>query len=111
MPGAVNGLAVDSTARTVAVQVTNTGKVAGAEVVQLYLAFPTAAGEPPQQLKGFEKVMLAPGASKTVEFALSARDLSIYSEASAGWQRVSGEFGVRVGSSSRDIRAKTTFTV
>ena len=102
---------VTASASKVSVTLKNTGSVAGAEVAQLYVAFPASAGEPPQQLKGFEKVMLAPGASKTVEFALSARDLSVYSEASAGWQRVSGEFGVRVGSSSRDIRAKTTFTV
>ena len=88
----------------------NTGAVAGAAAPQLYVTFPAAAGEPPQQLKGFEKVTLAPGASKTVEFALSARDLSVYSEASAGWQRVSGECAGRIGSSSRDIRAKTTFT-
>ena len=54
---------------------------------------------------------LLPGASKTVEFALSARDLSVYSEAAAGWQPASGAFGVRVGSSSRDIRANATFTV
>ena len=51
---------------TVKVKVTNSGKVAGAEIVQLYIGCPAAAEEPPKQLRGFDKVQLKPGESKTV---------------------------------------------
>jgi beta-glucosidase len=53
----------------------NSGKVAGAEVVQLYLGFPASAGEPPRQLKGFEKVVLAAGATQKVTIPLTKRDV------------------------------------
>ena len=101
---------IKASASAVSFDLTNTGNIAGAEVAQLYLGFPAAAGEPPQQLKGFEKVALKAGETKTVTFALAARDLSVYSEAAAGWQLVSGKFTARVGASSRDIRLNATFT-
>ena len=88
----------------------NTGHVAGAEVAQLYLKFPDAAGEPPKQLKGFRKVQLSPGETKTVEIALLSRDVSTWDVGTHGWRRVSGHFEVLVGSSSRDIRLNATFT-
>ena len=85
--------------------VSNVGRVAGAEVAQLYLAFPAAAGEPPKVLRGFEKLTLAPGQSATVLFYLdAAKDMAIWNEATHAWQVVPGEYGVLVGSSSRDIR-------
>ena len=67
-------------------------------------AVPAAAGEPPQQLKGFTKVHLEAGASTVVSLALTPRDFSIWSVEKHGWAVVSGTFGVAVGSSSRDHR-------
>ena len=68
------------------------------------LSFPAAAGEPPQQLKGFTKVHLQAGASTVVSLALTPRDFSIWSVEKHGWTVVSGTFGVAVGCSSRDHR-------
>ena len=65
----------------VAVNVTNTGKLAGDEVVQLYLKFPSIPGAPLRALRGFQRVHLAPGASQKVEFHLERRDLSMVTEA------------------------------
>src|SRR5262249_52191409 len=62
------------------VTVTNSGKAAGDEVVQLYLKFPSVAGAPIRALRGFQRVHLAPGASQTVEFHLNARDLSMVTD-------------------------------
>ncbi|HKW17960.1 MAG TPA: glycoside hydrolase family 3 C-terminal domain-containing protein [Terriglobales bacterium] len=63
------------------VTVTNTGKVAGDEVVQLYLKFPDIAGAPIRALRGFQRVHLGPGASQKVEFHLKPRDLSMVTDA------------------------------
>ncbi len=64
----------------VAVTVTNTGKVAGDEVAQLYLKFPDVPGAPIRALRGFHRVHLAPGASQKVEFHLESRDLSMVTD-------------------------------
>ena len=80
--------------------VTNTGTVTGSDVAQLYLNDPAAAGEPPRQLKGFQKVTLKPGQSTTVHFALSGQDLSYWDDAANGWVLPDGTFGVYVGDSS-----------
>jgi beta-glucosidase len=82
--------------------VTNTGKRAGAEVAQLYLSFPPIAegNEPPLQLKGFSKVMLNPGETKTVEIPLDERAFSYWSEKTHRWQLAAGDFHVLVGDSS-----------
>ena len=91
------------------VVVTNTGKVAGAEVVQLYVAYPISAGEPPLILKGFKKTpLLAPGTSITVHFDLTAHDLSTWSAAAANWMPVMGNFVLSIGASSRDFRLNAT---
>jgi beta-glucosidase len=63
------------------VTVTNTGKLAGDEVVQLYLKFPDLAGAPIRALRGFERVHLDPGASHDVQFHLDPRDLSMVTDA------------------------------
>jgi len=60
--------------------VTNTGKLAGDEVAQLYLKFPDAPGAPIRALRGFQRVHLEPGASQKVEFHLNPRDLSMVTE-------------------------------
>lgn len=59
------------------VMVTNTGKVAGDEVVELYLKFPDVPGAPIRALRGFQRIHLEPGASQTVKFHLKRRDLSM----------------------------------
>jgi beta-glucosidase len=99
------------TGRTVSFTVANVGFYDGAEVVQLYIAFPAASGEPPQALKGFKKVMLtAGGAAAPVSFTLSDQDLSIWDVTAHAWAQQHGTFGVYVGSSSRDVRLKGTLT-
>ena len=85
---------------TVSATVTNTGKVAGSDVAQLYLNDPAASGEPPRQLKGFQKVTLRPGQSTTVHFTLSGQDLSYWDNTANGWVLPDGTFGVYVGDSS-----------
>ena len=85
---------------TVSATVTNTGKVAGLDVAQLYLNDPATAGEPPRQLKGFQKVTLRPGQSTTVRFTLTGQDLSYWNDAANGWVVPDGRFGVYVGDSS-----------
>ena len=97
--------------RTVSVKITNTGSCAGAEVAELYLEFPNGANEPPRQLKGFDKIWLAPGESKTAEFTLSKDSFSAWDEASHQWRVYGGTYRVEVGSSSRDIRAKNAISV
>jgi beta-glucosidase len=85
--------------------VTNTGKVAGAEVVQVYVKDEKASVKRPEkELKGFEKVFLKPGESKVVSVALDAGAFQFYDEAKKSWVLEPGKFGVLVGSSSRDIR-------
>ena len=78
------------------VTVTNTGKVSGDEVVQLYLNFPGVPGAPLKALRGFRRVHLDPGASEKVQFELQPRELSIVTE--AGEVVVpEGEFTVSIG--------------
>ena len=96
---------------TVSVQVTNVGGHAGAEVVQLYVAAPAAAQQPPRQLKGFAKVRLDPGASTEVSLRLDRDELAAFDEASGEWVVHQGRYEVLVGRSSRDIRGRAGFEV
>jgi beta-glucosidase len=88
---------------TVDVQVKNTGKRAGSEVVQVYLGFPKSAGEPPRVLKGMGKVTLQPGEEKTVPVKLDADAFQYWDEVRNGWATAPGAYQVMVGRSSRDI--------
>jgi len=100
------------TDKSVSFDVQNSGDVAGAEVAQLYLTFPSSAGEPPQQLKGFHKTkLLTPGEVEHVKIDLLPRDLSIWSVEVHDWELVTGQFEIRIGSSSRDIRLLGTVRV
>jgi beta-glucosidase len=100
----------------VACTVTNTGGVAGSEVVQLYVGDPDAAvRRPVRELRGFEKVALDPGETAEVVFELGSRDFAYWDEAAPGragrpgaWRREGGEFVVEVGASSRDVRLRAT---
>jgi beta-glucosidase len=87
---------------TVSATVTNTGRVAGSDVVQLYLGDPPVSGEPPRQLKGFQKVTLRPGRSATVRFTLTSHDLSYWDDAAGGWTVGDGQYRVYVGDSSAE---------
>jgi beta-glucosidase len=97
----------------VSFRVTNTGKVAGAEVAQLYLGFPPIAegNEPPIQLKGFHKIMLNPGESKLVELKLDAAAFSYWSEEAHAWKIAAGDFQIMVGDSSANTPLETTVTI
>jgi len=92
---------------TVSVDVTNTGTRAGKEAVQLYVADRTGTpGRPDKELKGFAKVELQPGQTKTVSFEIDPRSLSWYNEALGDWYAAPGRYEVLAGSSSRDIRSR-----
>ena len=90
---------------SVSVLVTNSGRVAGAEVAQLYLGFPQVWQEPPRQLKGFHKTaVLEPGGVSRVKFELDARSFSTWDPGKHAWYKRSGTFAVFIGASWRDIR-------
>ena len=95
---------------TVSVDVKNTGDREGAEVVQLYIADPASSiDRPVKELKGFEKITLKPGESKTVSFEIAADALSYYSVEDNGWKAEAGEFQALIGPSSADIRTTASF--
>ncbi|RYP69487.1 hypothetical protein DL769_005265 [Monosporascus sp. CRB-8-3] len=88
-------------------RVTNTGRVAGATVVQLYVALPAGAappGTPKQVLRGFEKIDLKPGETRKIDFELVRRDVSYWDTMAQMWRIPSGLVELRVGFSSRDIK-------
>jgi beta-glucosidase len=98
---------------TVRVSVTNTGPVRGSAVPQLYVTFPgaegsastsgtsTLSGTPPRQLRGFEKIELAPGEQRSVSFDVMRRDISYWDVVAQQWAIPAREFVFRVGFSSR----------
>ena len=95
---------------TVSVPVTNSGSVAGAEVVQFYVADPECSVDRPvKELKGFGKVFLAPGETKTVSVTLDKSALSFFNAGKHAWVAEPGRFEVLVGSSSADIRGRVSF--
>lgn len=84
--------------------VTNTGKVAGAEVVQVYVRdLVSSVDRPDRELKGFDKVYLQPGESKSVSIPLSFDAFAFFDEASDTWKVESGEFEILVGTSSESL--------
>ena len=92
--------------------VKNAGKVSGKEVVQLYIAAPqSGVFKAAQELKGFDKIALEPGAAKKVVFTLPVKELAFYNVQIPGWQVESGRYEVRIGASSRDIRLTDTFEI
>lgn len=94
----------ESEALTVSVDVTNVGSRAGKEVVQLYVA---AKGgtiiRPVRELKGFEKVELAPGETKTVSFVLDRRAYAYWNAEIHDWHVESGEYELQIGRNAQDI--------
>lgn len=98
---------------TISLEVKNTGKVAGKEVVQLYLTAPaTSMDKPKKELKAFAKTnVLAPGQSETLQFSLTADQLASYSEQAGRWVADAGTYQVLVAASSADVRQTASFNL
>lgn len=103
----------DGTTLSVKVKVTNTGQVAGKEIVQLYASAPGKdMDKPVQELKSFAKTReLKPGESETVTLTALVSDLASFSEERSAWVVEAGTYTLRIGASSRDIRAMLTTDV
>ena len=104
---------VDKEGFTASVTVTNTGKVAGREVVELYVSAPSGGLEKPcRELKAFAKTReLAPGESETLTMRVSRYKLASYNEATASWETASGTYKVLFGASVADIRCESAFSL
>ena len=96
----------------VSLDVTNTGAREGKEIVQLYIGDHESALERPvKELKGFKKVALAPGETKTVTFEITTDMLKYYDPAQSGWVLEKGKFTAYVGAASDDIRTTVDFAI
>ncbi|WP_220195219.1 beta-glucosidase [Ktedonospora formicarum] len=94
----------------VSLEVTNTGKCAGHEIVQLYVRdVKSSLHRPEKELKAFSNVRLEVGETRTVTLEIGREALAYFDDNAHQWVAESGEFEVLVGSSSQDIRATTTF--
>lgn len=97
---------------TVSATLRNTGEVAGAEVVQLYISDTEASVErPSKELKGFEKVYLKPGESRRIEMSFGRDALSFFDADKHEWVAEPGEFHALIGFSSADIKADLEFSI
>ncbi len=96
---------------TATITVKNTGKVAGREVVELYVSAPSGNLEKPtRELKAFAKTkLLAPGESETLTMKVSAYELASFNEATSSWETAAGTYQVLFGASVEDIRATASF--
>lgn len=111
---AYNNLTVEEGTDTVKVgfDLTNTGKVAGKEVAQVYVANQVSRVEMPvKELRDFTKVALEAGESKHVTLTLPRRAFAYYNVAKQQWEADNGQYKIMVGSSSRDIRLSMAFTL
>ena len=108
-----SGEITDTDTLTASVTVKNTGKVAGKETVQLYVAPPEnqKSIRPVRELKGFQKVSLNPGEEKTVLFFLNKRSFAYYETRIPGWYTGDGEYEIFVGASSRDLPLHETVKI
>jgi beta-glucosidase len=90
---------------TVECDVTNTGSKTGAEIAQLYVGSPSSSALPeaPDELQGFQKVLLTAGQTKHVAFTLNARSFSHWDVASHSWKVTGGQYQIRVGNGSRSL--------
>jgi beta-glucosidase len=101
------------TGTTVEADVTNTGTRTGAEIAQVYVGSPSSAAVPeaPQELAGFQKVLLKAAETKHVTFTLNDRSFSHWDTASHGWKITAGRYQILVGGGSRDIRLRGSVTM
>ena len=101
----------DNDGFTATITVTNTGKVAGREVVELYVAAPLGGLEKPvRELKAFAKTkLLAPGESETLTMKVSAYEMASFNEEHSAWETAAGNYQVLFGASVTDIRATSNF--
>ena len=105
-------LGVNGKKWTVTVPVTNTGSVAGKEVVQLYVGDDKATVlRPVKELKAFQKIAVAPGETATATLTITADDLRFWDEQQHQWRLEPGTFTLYVGSSSTDIRQKVKIKI
>lgn len=102
---------VDKDGFTATITVTNTGKVEGREVMELYVSAPSGGLEKPlRELKAFAKTkLLAPGESETLTMKVSAYEMASFNEATSSWETAAGRYEVQFGASVADIRATKTF--
>ena len=93
------------------VTIKNTGSVAGKDVVELYLSAPSKEmKKPSEELKGFAKTnLLKPGQSQTITFTITPKDLSSFHTKSASWIAEAGNYTVKIGASSTDIKQTANF--
>ena len=92
------------------VNVKNTGKRAGSEVVQLYIHdVKSSVDRPKKELKGFQKVYLQPGENKDVTITINKEALSFYDELSSSWKAEAGKFEALVGNASDNLKLKKVF--
>jgi beta-glucosidase len=97
---------------TVSVDITNTGALPGKEIVQLYVRDETGVAiRPEKELKGFEKLSLNPGETKTAVFTLEKRSFAYYNPAIHDWDCPSGLIEILIGASSQDIRCREHVTL
>lgn len=98
---------------TVTFTIANTGNIDGSEVAQLYLNFPEEAAEPPKVLRGFERVHLEAGQSKTVILPLTQRDISYWNVVNQNWIVALGKYAVYISTSANnaDIKLQGSFNI
>lgn len=99
--------------QTATVTITNSGQVPGKEVVELYISAPSGTlDKPAEELRAFGKTgLLQPGQSQTLTFALTAADLASFDTPSTSWIAAGGQYTVKMGASSADIRQTATFAL
>jgi len=100
----------DGSSVKVSYSITNTGSRSGADVAQIYVSDPVASGEPPQQLKGYQKTFLQPGQTSVVTLTLPSSAFSYWSTTTNSWQIAPGTYGIRLADSSAGYALTGTVT-
>ncbi|MGH9415098.1 MAG: beta-glucosidase family protein [Terriglobales bacterium] len=110
---AYSGLKVTQAGGALAVhfELKNTGKRAGTEIAEVYLAFPASAGEPPKRLVGWDRVELAAGESKALTVPVALLRLSVWDTSRNAWRVLPGDYRILVGGSSRSLPLSSSLTL